>query len=85
MPSGSQTGRGHAAQRSQSDLILFSEYLRRTNDWKLGELLSPNAKSPLTYPDANVPQAWAASATARACEILGQMSGLRAALSLDRA
>jgi len=34
-------------------------------------------EAPLSYPDASVPQAWAASSTLRACELIGQMSGLR--------
>jgi glycogen debranching enzyme len=61
-------------------LIGLIEAAMRMPRHRLPELFAGSARyrdgAPLSYPDANAPQAWAASATLRACELLGQMRGL---------
>ena len=71
---------GHAGAARRL-LVALIEAAVQMPHHRLPELFAGSPRhrdeSPLAYPDANVPQAWAASATVRACEILGQMSGLQ--------
>jgi glycogen debranching enzyme len=71
---------GHMAA-SRRLLVALVEAAVQMPHHRLPELFAGSARlpneAPLTYPDASAPQAWAASATVRACELLGQMSGLR--------
>jgi glycogen debranching enzyme len=71
---------GHVAAARRL-LVALIEAAVQMPHHRLPELFAGSARqlneAPLIYPDANAPQAWAASATVRACELLGQMSGLR--------
>jgi glycogen debranching enzyme len=79
---------GHVAAARRL-LVALVEAAVQMPHHRLPELFagSPRRRdeAPLAYPDANVPQAWAASATVRACELLGQMSGLQRGLLAKRA
>jgi glycogen debranching enzyme len=71
---------GHVAAARRL-LVALLEAAVQMPHHRLPELFAGSARqpheAPLIYPDANAPQAWAASSTVRACELLVQMSGLR--------
>jgi glycogen debranching enzyme len=74
---------GHAAPARRL-LVALVEAAMQMPHHRLPELFAGSQRHrdepPLAYPDANVPQAWAASATIRACELLADMSGLHRSL-----
>lgn len=61
-------------------LVALIEAAIRLPSHRLPELFAGSPRhrdeTPLAYPDANAPQAWAAAATLRACGLLEQMRGL---------
>jgi glycogen debranching enzyme len=78
-------GYGASARRL---LVALVEAAVQMPHHRLPELFAGSARrrdeAPVSYPDANAPQAWAASATMRACALLGEMSGLHGALPARR-